>query len=512
MADAPKLNSATDATAGRYATLSWLAVLSLVVAVLFVVLLLWLSWQAYSTGQPLMQWWLFVFPVAGVLLAFVARREVQNSEGARTDKGMAGAAWWACVVGGACYFAYLLANDLAVRAESEQVVVKWADKLAAAKPAEAGDKATWEAFEKTLDPGSPMVGNPQAAYLPQVAMHYGQFRNTPLLLVWARNRDAATFTPNGLRTWDLATDGKLTCEAAATLSCPEGDFPVVIGLQGVVADPKTKVRTWQVVPGQQFKFIDLDTAPRTRYGWMIDDLQREAANAADQFFLAYGSVPPFGPSLAIDRYMGPHRSADYTERLGKPEGLAFRLMLVGPSAILVGPTDPTQVPAADRSPHFFTGTSGQPHTDAPFTRPDGQKVPDGGLSTLQKVWAQPTLSLIGPAFRSRLRNPDMAPRFPLVDTADPARVVVKVPVDFHPRRDEFTGKTFSTGLLVMVCDDPAALKDLTAARDDAKAGRDKPKAEYPGPSRPFPFRVVRFESDLLPVAAPEAQPGGPGGG
>ena len=153
----------------------------------------------------------------------------------------------------------------------------------------------------------------------------------------------------------------------------------------------------------------------------------------------------------------------------------------------------------------------EPLTDAPFARPDGQKV-ERGLASVRRVWEQPTLSQITPAYDSRHRQPDLAPKFPLIDTADPARVVVKVPVDFHPRREDFPGKTFTTGYLVLACDDPVAVKELAAARDAAKAGRDKPTKDHPGTARPFPFRVVRFETDLMPVSAPEMTGGGGGGG
>lgn len=511
MADAPKLNSATDATTAKYAPLSALAVVSLVVAVVYVALLVYLGIQAYLAGQPLLQWWLFAVPAVGVFLAFIARRQIQNSEGARTGTGYANIAWWTCVVAGACYFAYLLANDLAVRADSEQAVVKWAGKVGQVSPTDPADKAAWEAFEQTLDPGSPLLGNPQAANTPQMALPYGQFRNSPLVLVWARNRADAKFVPNGLRNWDLTLDGKLNCEAAAVLSCPEGEFPVTIPLQGTTAG-KGKGRVWQVMQSTQFKFLELEQAPRTKYGWLVTDLERDAVNAADQFFEALtGLPPPLGPSVAVDRFISGHRNADYTARLVHPEGMTFRTFLVGPTALLVGPTDPMEVPPADRPPHFFARVGGQPITDDPFTRPDGQKV-ERGLTSLRRVWEQPGLSLIAPGFKSRHRQPEMAPKFPVVDFADPARVVVKVPVDFLPRREDFVGKTFSTGYLVLACDDPTAIKELADAREAAKAGRDKPTKDRPATARSFPVRVLRFETDLMPVTAPDMGAGGGGGG
>jgi hypothetical protein len=521
MADAPKLNSATDATAAKYAPLSAMAVVSLALGGLYLFLLALFGYLAYQAKQPLLEWWLFALPAVGMFLAFIARRQIRTSEGARTGEGFANAGWWVCLISGACYLAYLVANDLAVRADSERAVVQWADKLAQANPADPADKPTWEAFERTLDPGSPQIGNPASAFAPVAAVQYGQFRDTPLLVLWSRNRQAAKFSPNGLRKWELSTDGKLTCEAAGTLSCPEGEFQVVVPMQRV-SDAKKESR-WQVVPVGGYKFLELETVSRTKYGWMVVGLEQSAMRTADQYFdLMHAGNPMFGthpqlvlagwtygPSVADDRFVSGRRSAEYTERLTDPLALELRKALVGPTALIIGPTDPSAA-----TPGFFTRSDGQPHTDAPYVRPDGQKV-ERALSSLRRVWELPGTSLILPGYRSRLRNPDMAQRNPLLDTSDPARVLVKVPVDFAPRREEFTGKTFSSGRLVLVCDDPAAVKEVNAAREDAIAGRDRPKLDPPTELRSFPFRVLRFETDLLPVSPPEmtqqSAPGGMGG-
>lgn len=513
MADAPKLNSATDATAAKYAPLSWLAVVSLAVSVLFVVLLLVLGWLAYKASQPLLEVWLFIFPAIGIFLAFISRREIRNSEGARTGEGYANIAWWTCVVVGACYGAYLVANELAVRAEAERAVTQWAEKLAKGDPNNATDQNVREAFEKTLEPGNPMIGNPQAIQTGISGVVFSQFRNSPLLLVWARNRVDAKFTPNGLRSWQLTPDGKLACEVAGILSCPEGEFPVTIPLMGTT-DPnnKSKPRAWQIIPGKKYQYLELEQAARTRYGWLVAGLETSAVLTADQFIETHRLPPPFGPSAAIDGFITNRHTPAYTADLIR--GADSRLWLVGPSALVIGPTDLAEVPAADRPTGFFARSNGQPMTDAPFDRPDGQKVA-GGLETLREVWERPALTMLSPTFKSKLRVADATPKFPIVDTSDPARVVVKVPIDFQPRREEFLRNrgTFTSGHLVLVCDDPAVLKEVADAYQEAKAGRSSPKTTPPeGPARQFRFRVIRIESDLLPIAPPDQQgAGGPGG-
>lgn len=490
MADAPKLNSATDATAARYAPLSWAAVASLAVAVVFVLTLFFLGLNAYSSGQPLFMPLLFALPALGIFLAFLARRHIRNSEGARTGEGYANVGWWACVVVGACYFAYLIANDLSVRTEAEGQLADWASDLGKGNPGDPADPHVWRAFEAALDPGAPMIVNPRdkkradnpplpvpaAGLSPQGSVPYSQFRDSPLLLVWARNRDDAKFAPNGLRNWDLSPDGKLGCEVAGTLTCPEGEFPVIVPMTATTNKDKDKkkARVWQVVPGQRFMYVDLSRVTLTRYGWLIAALEKKAFEAADQALL---------------------------ERLTAAQ------------------------PPAPTPDDFFTRSNGQPWTNDPIARPDGVKISDG-RTLLREAWERPDRARLGvpsaphaslgfPKTTPGLRMPDIAPKFALIDTSDPARVVVKVTVDFLPWRDDFRRtKTFSTGHLVLVCDDPAAIKELAQARQEAKDGKDKPKKQPPPDllDRPFPFRVVRLESDLMPVLVAEPGPGQGGAG
>ena len=84
----PRLNvNPTDPAAQPgYAPISWTAVASLAVAILFVLVLLVTGYMAWRDKQPLLQTWLLVFPAVAVLLAFVARRQIAASEGTRTGQ------------------------------------------------------------------------------------------------------------------------------------------------------------------------------------------------------------------------------------------------------------------------------------------------------------------------------------------------------------------------------------------------------------------------------------------
>lgn len=510
MADAPKLNSATDATAGKYAPLSWLAVLSLVVAVVFVVVLLAVGWLSYKAGQPLLERWLFIFPAVGIFLAFIARRQIRNAEGAATGEGFANAGWWICVVVGACYFAFLTATEWAIRSEAERVTVQWAEKFGQGNPDDALDTAVRDAFAKTLDPGSPVAGNTQAMYVPQNALPYTSFRSSPLVVVWARNRDTAQFVPNGLKEWNLSPDGKLTCTVAATLKCAEGEFPVTVPLQGTT-DPNNRAagRTWQVLPSPRAGYLELDTAPRTKYGWLVAALDYRAQEAVGRLCDTLRLPEPFGPSLAADGFVSGRHDAAFTEAMSK--GLDERVTLIGPTCLIVGPTEPPDT--------FFARGDGKPMTDDEFKRPDGATV-RGGLTSLREVWQSPTATKFHLTYSQKAgwRPAEMAPRHGLVVLSDPTQAVFKVAVDFQPKgplRNDFAGRgLFTTGRVVVACDDLAVMKDLADALAEAKAGRAPLIKDPPDDvqNRKFRFRVLRIESDLLPVAGVEMKSGGAGGG
>lgn len=508
MADAPKLNSATDATAARYAPLSGLAVAALGVAVVFVLVLLAFALPAWASGQPLLEVWLFVFPAVGVALAFIARRQVRNSEGARTGEGYANAAWWICMVAGACYLSHWLATEWGVRSDAERSMTTWAEKFRAGNPSDPNDAAVREAYLKTLDPGQvgAFTANPKLLQAPQYAMPLARLRNSPLLLVSARNPEA-TLVPQGLKGWQMLPEGKVECVVAANLKCREGEFPVLVEMQGVNTD---KGRVWRVAPNQMY--CDPNLGVRTRYGWLIAALDRESQSQCEQFVNVLRVFPPqFGQSAAVDGFISGRANPAYIDSLLKStEG---RLMLVGGVGVTGGNPDPGDA--------FFARGNGQPMTNDPYDRPDGVKG-TGGLNILRGVWSDSPTAKLAPAWWSKLTPEQAMVRNtvievePTADQAGIARLVLRVPVEFQPRAGDFltTPNTFASGRLVFVCDDRAVLDELAAAR--SAAASETPSREPPADlvARRFSLRLLRLESDLVPVAAPAppaSQQGGPGG-
>ncbi len=485
MADlTPRLTSATDAADARYAPLSWLAVVSLVVGGGFVLILLVLGTISYRQGKPLQSSFLLLLPVVGVLTAFAARRSVRASEGARTGVQYANAGWWLSVVGGLCFFAYLFAVDWSVRSEAQRQFAKWADEFIKADPANPADPAIQAAFVKTIPPqrqASVLITKPDlfaAEFGPILTV----FRQTNLLLIAARNKDTAKVVPLGLADWKQM-DKEVVCDVTAKLTCAEGEFPITLAMLGVSGD---KGREWQILRQNLFIPEDQYNRPvgnRTRYGWMVERMDIDARETATQFIATInnqlGRVPLYlpnalGQSLALDAFVSPKPAVtpDLAEKVLITS--AARLVLAGPSGLL------------------WKGTTAPPPDF--FAREDGKPLSDEERQKLTSVWDPPMFVQDRVSMPGKRNVADPA-RNSLVQT-EANRLVVKVPVEIKPSSADFQANpnAYAMAKLVLVCDDPAKAAELAAAKaaggpmtnsppDDLRAAR-------------YQFRLVRIESNL----------------
>lgn len=512
MADVtPRLNSATDAADTRYAPLSWLAVAAVAVGGAFTVVLLFLWVVSVRENKSQYMPLLLAVPLAGVLLAFAARRSIRTSEGARAGTQLADTGWWLCVVSGGCYAAYLLAVDFSVRSDAERQLVQWASELAKGNPDNPDDPAVRDAFYKTMEPAnqaSPELRNPKI-FQARYAGPFAVFRQTNLLLIAARNRDSAVITPKGLQGWEQ-TEEALTCEAVADLTCAEGQFPLVVRMKSVVTD---KARQWQISVIDQFIPEDANRRPRgsrTRFGWIVARLNELAAETTTEFTytllnqqvrqptVSAGSqfVPPaaLGQSVALDVFAA--------GRTPRPTAEKVLLSSFARTQVLGG--------------LGLFWTSGGEVADDFFAREDGKPLSAEERKALVSVWTprQQTFDrLLPPGRRTQigtLWNPTVE--------AGETTAVVKCPVELRPDNAEFqqNPKLYSTGRLVFLCDDPQLARDLAEARTELAGTRDVGRIATPTmpddlAQRQYRLRLVRLESNLTKVLPPteSMRSGGP---
>jgi len=488
---APRLQStAAPDPASAYAPIAWSAVAALAIGGFFVALFLYLRWSTFSRNEPLVAPWLFVLPVAGIVVAFIARRQIAASEGTRIGTVYANAGWWLCVVGGLVYAAYLGTLDYTIRADAGAQLRKWTEELPKVVPDALDQPELFDAFYRTLPPGERGAFDPagyaaepdgpqaraardgmRSRYAPVLV----KFRQSQVVRQAARYGDECRFDLEGVRKWEYLDQGKkIDCSLTATMRTPEGDFPLVVPMEAAVSRGN---REWQVT------LLDGTAGgypQRTPYGFLMARWVPESAHLAARDF------------LAVRQWLA-QRS-----RLGQPDVVAG----VGPMVAVAtaGPPLPNEGFA----------------TNPVVTLPGGGTPPDEKVREFRALWDSP-------AGRDRFRMLEILgegqgedPAVPVIDfTGD--RLLVKTPVQYQPREAEQRGAGVRMRL-VMECTDVALLAELKAARATAATDPRTPDLPKDSPllklaSIPLDkWKLLRFETDFQVVRPPQAgPPGGPGG-
>ena len=485
----PKLLASTTGNAEGYAPISWTAVASLAVAVAFLLVMAWRGVEAYGERQSLIDPRLLVFPAAAVLLAFVARRQILGSEGTRTGLRYANAGWYIAAVGGLTYATYLFAIEFTIRRDAEREFLTFANRLTDLKPADPADPGLYAAIYGLIPPGAraSVAGAEDAA-----GMDAGfkdvvlGFRSTDLVRVCSRNPGRVTFETTGLVDWDQKPR-LITCTIKAKLSCPEGDFDLVVPMRAEVED--NRQRRWMVVAGKEGFVRGQRLTP---YGWLVGGVEKSGQQFTASFMTTLSA--PGASNFALMAYVLPGSDFDAVGRFTA----AMNSSMVGRSAV-AGPLGlfPALPPDAE------------PALAGLFARPDSKPLTDAERRLFREAWASP--QRITPPGVSLKTNADSATQLLLgegtVSLVQSAEVVLSQEGQAPP--------TARAKLLLSV---PAAAAAELAAelgrlRDESASA---PRTAAPPKSletpRFAPWRVARIVSDLKAVPVAREGPGGPPGG
>lgn len=473
----PPLGSTADPVG--YVPVSWTAVAAFTVMKLFVLVLAVLAYTSWKSKSPLITPELLFLPAVAVVLAFAARRMVQNSEGTRTGElfgvDLIASAWWVSVVVGLVYLTYMAAVDFSIKREATNEITKWVGWI--------GDGEATRAFHRTRDPGERAQIAPDDAdgLEKRYKNEWIAFHLADIVRVAGRNPKACEFVPGGLKDWAIKGGG-VECTATGVFRSPEGEFPVQFPMKAVDSLPGKEAaagRQWQVVLGPT-GFLR-DEPKLTPYGWYLLDLQRQGREAAGLFLVTASDrgARPFATVRAADL------AADPAYRLYTEDGGAARLGAVGAAAGL-GWNVPEEV---------YANTARRLH------KLPGNKAPSAEQSKgFLLVWS--TVGLF-PAGARLKQSPDVYDLIHITDTAIEVTVPVELPLP-SPKAE-----LAARGRVVVVCTDPAAVAGAKKLRAEANpaAGSIAPPAVA---RTRFAWRIDRIETDLRPVAVREEGP--PGGG
>jgi hypothetical protein len=490
----PSLPSTADAA--PYVPVSWMAVAAISVAAAFAVTLLALGLVAFTSKKPLLEDWLLVPPVIAIVLSFAARRVIRNSEGTRTGENLANTAWWLALVLGLCYVAYWAAFDFAIRRDARGEAKKWTDLLAKGAEEDLDD-----AFLRTVEPGKRQGISKTDTYALRTRFRDERlsFRNSDLLKLAQRNKGELEFTP-GAVTWAYKP-GTIDCVLQGTVKCPEGTFPIVLPLKGVDGVTGTEGggggRQWTILRPGGGGFIDQSRATRTDYGWLVLYLELTGASFGKSF-VGHLAVGPTSHSYVYRAFVAP--GGDFAGWTGVAVG---RDATGAPNHLLTLASHLAfAVPA-----RAWLGDAGYiEYMDKQFFKlPGGADPAPPQKDQFFKSWTQQGLKPAG----DKLKDPggnviDKDDVTTITDTAVEVRVPVEIPLLGTQKLEVARGR------VVVACTDPALLaelKQLKAAANPAQGTLNMP-AEIE--RKKVTWRVVRIESDLLPVnLTPQ---GGPGGG
>lgn len=134
-----------------YSQLSLLAILSLTLAVLYVLGLIVLGTIAFLRKEPLLlPVFSFVVPMAGILLGWLAFTQIKTSEGALTGSSLANWAIRLSLISGLLYGAYYSATNMAIHRQAQSYALQWLQLIK--------DGKLEEAFWMTLPQPRPPFG------------------------------------------------------------------------------------------------------------------------------------------------------------------------------------------------------------------------------------------------------------------------------------------------------------------------------------------------------------------
>jgi hypothetical protein len=477
----PALGSTADLT--PYVPVSWLAVAAAASAAALGILLFVLGALAWRSKRPLLETELLILAVVAVVMSFAARRVIRNSEGTRTGVlfgiDLPNFAWWGGLVFGLGFVSYLMAIEFSIQRDSKAEVQNWSEWVV------KGDAESMNrAFHRTQDPGQRKTVPPTDGEKLEArwGKEYIAFRQSDFRRLAERNPDQTHLELGGLREWRYLPAG-VECAYTATLTCPEGSFPILIPMRGMEGGADAG-RQWQIM-NYPTGYIEKDRAKLTPYGWLVAEIgisggiqARTIITAATLSRELRASVlPEYGersPKIVeLFKEMSNESNAARAAAFGVPAAVAYR-----PRQELL-----------DVSARML------------FKLPGGAEPDPARLETFKKAWSESGIVKAGDRLRE---STDTNDRITFTENSVLHRMPVEIPL---------STTTAARGALVLECTDAAIVAELKKLRQSADPAAGTLTPERQLGARNIPWRLRGIESDLKPVrieAMKSPQQMGPG--
>jgi hypothetical protein len=248
------------ATLDAYTPVSGLAVAALAISILAVILIGGIAVAARVSGMPAYQPFLMLPAAIGFVLAIAARWSVKHMQGARTGAGFATVALWLSGLGGACYAAYMVTTELAIRSQAREFTEQWVKKIANA-PLE-------QSFLWALDPSQrPSDETDLTAIRDRFGPMFYTYRDHKVVRLIREAGKDIEVRSRGIKGWEYTAAGSFV-QQHFDIHTREGVFQCVISVLGQDR-PTLGGRVWQVLLNKT-EVQDWNT---TEYGRILLDSQ-----------------------------------------------------------------------------------------------------------------------------------------------------------------------------------------------------------------------------------------------
>ena len=507
MADLTPIPAAYHTSGPVYQPVSGYVVASGLATILFVAGLLAVTYTAIDSRRSALTEELLILPLLGGILATIGRAHVRNSEGTKTGARQASICWWICVLGGAGFMSYLLANDFAIKRQSARFAEREFFK-------ELKEGRTQHAFlalvpaeeRRRAAPVEPSAKDAESAktrdYFETVygAFGYPNYKHSDFVRLFVRNGKAMEIQHLGTK--DVGQE-ELGFKATQLyrISCPEGVFDVQVKMQALEGR-RGGAPLWRI-PGQPTPNITIRIDELSQYGRLVLETEQEA-NAFAGLWLEHvmKNRPAIAQLLTIPE----------AERHPLEMSLT-RLMMLGGGTTTPVPVGPDLLPESrarkwrERLAAKKSATPFDDLNDIGFFRLDesGSSFSEDQLAKLRDLWQPPFL--LPPAQRQG-GGPGGPPPDASVIEFYPDRILAKVPADLY-----LDGRVKFVRCHVLVeCTSPDVLAVVNAARERGNSSRDDSSLTL----RTVPtrnWRIIGLLTDMVPQSPAAPQPmGGPGGG
>lgn len=326
-------------TADAYRPLSPLAVMAIIIAGVFALMVVFFGLVSYGTGAPsAIGIWALALPVAALGLTALARRRIRSADGAVGGQALCAWAWWLSIGFGAIFLAQYFGTYLAVQLQARDFTERWLGKLR--------DGKTIEAFLETQSPVVRRLDKP--ADTEAIRQRYdtlpparqgkpplSAFRDSDIVQFLEEGGEGTSWRFLGVRTWEYSAGGYKVF-MTYDLFAPTGAFQFQIPVQSSEGK-EIEGRQWAVVfPETKLLAGSLTQLGYTVEGWRgkAHEFVLEWAKALHDGRMEQAYLDTLEPQRreAVERQYDGRRIGDKLLRLAT---LASSAPLTGPAAGII---------------------------------------------------------------------------------------------------------------------------------------------------------------------------------